>query len=127
MERRCRLEAIGAVDILPLKPGEELGIKVQKRIAKQTASVIALISVLLIIIGLGFNSASEDVSRAYTYGDGPVGSELLDLAWLFAWLGIIGFLVAGLAYLLSLPTPKKEKTTGEEKEKGLVPEPKPQN
>lgn len=118
------------VDILPLKPGEELGIKVQKRIGKQTAYVIVLISVLLIVIGLGFNSASEDVSRSYTYGDGPVGSELLDLAWLFGWLGVAGFFIAGLALLLSyptLPTPKKEKTTGEEKEKGLVPVPKPPN
>jgi len=82
---------------------------VQIRIAKHTAYVIMLISVLLIIIALGFNSASEDVSRAYTYGDGPVGSELLDLAWLFAWLGIVGFTVAGVAYLFSLPTPETEK------------------
>jgi len=90
-------------------PLNGLSAKWQVRIAKQIATVILLISVLLIIIGLGFNSASEDVSRAYTYGDGPVGSELLDLAWLFAWLGIIGFLVAGFAYLFSLPTPKKER------------------
>lgn len=128
-EGRCRPEAIGAVDILPLKPGEELGIKVQKHIGKQTAYVILLISVLLVIIGLGIKSAADglpnmDLDLYY------VGHALHNIAWLVGLLGVAGFFVAGLALLLSYPTPptpKKEKTNGEEKEKGLVAVPKPPN
>ena len=104
---------------LPLDAAEGLSARWQKRLAKQTASIIVLISVLLIIVGLGFNDRGEDLSRMYDLH--YVGTSLVDLAWFFGLLGIAGFFVAGLAYLLSLPIPRNEK------EKGLAPEPKHPN
>ena len=114
------------MDILPLKPGEELGIKVQKRIGKQTAYVIALISVLLMVIGLGFLRAADSLDKVFDMY--YVAHSFYNLAWFFGLLGVAGFFIAGLALLLSYPTPptpKKEETTGEEE--GLVPVPRPPN
>ncbi|OGS56338.1 MAG: hypothetical protein A3K60_08320 [Euryarchaeota archaeon RBG_19FT_COMBO_56_21] len=99
---------------------EGLSAKWQKRLAGRTAILIALISLLLIVIGLGFLRASNDLDH-YGSDIGHVAHSFNDLAWFFGWLGVVGFFIAGLAYLLSLPIPKKEK------EKGLVPEPKPPN
>ena len=107
----------------PLDAVEGLSAKWQRRLAQQTASIIVLISVLLVILGLGFNNAGEDLRNIQSLDSDLylVGSALVHLAWLFGLFGIAGFFVAGLAYLLSLPIPKKEK------EKGLVPVPKTPN
>jgi len=104
---------------LPLGAVGDMAAKWQRRLAKQTAYIIILISVLLIYIGLGFNATGEDLRRVYGYF--YAGSALVHLAWFLGLSGIGGFFVAGLAYLLSLPIPKKEM------KKGLVPEPKPPN
>ena len=104
----------------PFDAVEGLSAKWQKRLAGRTAILIALISLLLIVIGLGFLRASNDLDH-YGSDIGHVAHSFNDLAWFFGWLGVVGFFIAGLAYLLSLPIPKKEK------EKGLVPESKPPN
>jgi predicted nucleic acid-binding Zn ribbon protein len=94
----------------PLKPREPLGIKLQKHFGKQTASVIVLISVLLIVIGFGFLGASNNLrDKSTTIWELDVAHSFLDLAWFFGWLGVAGFFIAGLALLLSYPTPTKEK------------------
>ncbi len=92
----------------PLKAVDGLSAKWKKSLAKQTASIIILISVLLIIIGLGFNDRGEDLGRVF--GLHEVGTSFVSLAWFFGFLGIAGFFVAGLAYLLTLPIPRKERS-----------------
>jgi len=89
----------------PLKTEESPRISWQKRLARQTAYIIILISILLIIIGFGF----KDQADAIPSFEALLGIALINIAWLFGLLGIAGFLVAGLAYLFSLPIPVKKK------------------
>ncbi len=64
------------------------------------------ISTLLIIIGLGIKGQADALDPF----EGTIKASLWNLALLFGVLGIVGFLVAGLAYLFSLPTPPTKKT-----------------
>jgi hypothetical protein len=93
---------------LPIKPVEEPGVKLQRRLNKETALVIILISVLLMIIGLGFLRAANylnDKSIDIDY----VAHSFYNLAWFFGWLGVAGFFIAELILWFSNPTRKKEK------------------
>lgn len=92
----------------PLKSGESLSIKLKKRIAYQTAVVIALVSVLLMVIGLGFLGEANHLD-AWGGDVAMVGHSFFNLAWFFGWLGVAGFVIAGLALLFSYPTLKSEK------------------
>jgi predicted nucleic acid-binding Zn ribbon protein len=109
----------------PLKLGSVLSFKMQRRLAKQTACIILLISAILIIIGLGFKGEADKLPINTLDNDMHyVDHALLDLAWLFGLLGIAGFFVTGLAYLFSLPTPKKERGSSLSSEKTIGENPK---
>ncbi len=90
----------------PLKTTEGVAPYWQKRLAVQTAYIFMAISTLLIIIGLGIKGQAD----ALDHFEGTIKASLWNLALLFGVLGIVGFLVAGLAYLFSLPTPSTKKT-----------------
>ncbi len=87
---------------------EALHMRWQKRIARQIGYVFLSISVLLIIIALGIKGQADKIHPYFDFG-GPVSHALMNIAWLFAILGIVGFFVAGLAYLFSLPVPARRK------------------
>ncbi|MBU0685527.1 MAG: zinc ribbon domain-containing protein [Thermoplasmatota archaeon] len=92
----------------PFKPREAPGIKLQRRLDKETAFIIILIFVLLIIIGFGFLRAANylnDKGIEIQY----VAHSFYNLAWFFGWHGVAGFFMAELALWFSNPTRKKEK------------------
>lgn len=95
----------------PLKSREALSIRWQKRLARQTGYILALISVLLIVIAIGIKAQADKIHGWFDFGV-PVSHSLLNIAWLFALLGIAGFFVAGLAYVFSLPTIIRKKAAG---------------
>lgn len=78
----------------------------QKRHALHTGLTFVAVSILLIIIGFGIKGTADGIDQSYFVIKGP----LRDIAFLFFWLGAIGFAVSGFAYLLSLPTPRMWKT-----------------
>lgn len=92
----------------PLKSTEAPLIRWQKRMAKQTAIIIALISILLLVIAFGIKSQGDEIHQYFEFGN-PVSHAFYNTAWLVALLGIAGFFIAGFAYLLSLPIPVTKK------------------
>ncbi len=88
---------------------EAMNVLWQKRLAKQTGLIFVSISVLLIIIALGIKGQSDSLS-SYTLEFTALKHALHEIAVFLGWLGVIGFLVSGLAYLFSLPTPPRKKT-----------------
>jgi predicted nucleic acid-binding Zn ribbon protein len=103
----------------PFDAVEGMSAKWQKRLAGRTAILIALISVLLIVIGWGFLRASNDLDYYYGSDISHVAHSFYDLAWLFGLLGIAGFFIAGFAYLLALPLPKKERVVSPASEESI--------
>jgi len=89
----------------PLKSGATPFTSLQKGVARKIGYIFASMSILLILIGLGFKNQAD----GFLIHDTVLSHTLLNIAWLFGLLGVAGFFVSGLAYLLSLPMPAKKK------------------
>lgn len=86
-----------------LKSAESPDASWRNRVARQTAYICILISILLIVIAFGIKSQADDVP-SYDHSLLHLKHALIDIAWLFGLLALGGLPVAGLAYLFSLPT-----------------------